>query len=131
MNIGHQIAIPPRWRKVWRDIHTNVARTILVVLSIAVGVFAIGVIFGSQHLLINDVEANYQQGNPSDARLSVRTFDTDLVKTVTRMPSVALAEGRNRLWLRVQSTNGTWHQIFQSNAKFDHDRLLHHSNGIR
>ena len=32
------------WHKVWRDLAHNKARTALVVLSIAVGVFALGVV---------------------------------------------------------------------------------------
>ena len=34
----------PRWRKVLRDLWGNKTRTALVVLSIAVGVFAVGMI---------------------------------------------------------------------------------------
>ena len=34
----------PRWRKVFRDLWLNKNRTVVVVLSIAVGVFAIGTI---------------------------------------------------------------------------------------
>ena len=41
------------WRKVWRDLALNKARTLLAVLSIAVGVFALGVIFGA-HGVIKD-----------------------------------------------------------------------------
>ncbi len=36
--------IRPRWRKVLRDLWSNKTRTLLVVLSIAVGVFAVGTI---------------------------------------------------------------------------------------
>jgi cell division protein FtsX len=35
------------WRKVWRDLAHSKARTLLVVLSIAVSVFALGAIFGA------------------------------------------------------------------------------------
>ena len=38
----------PRWRKVLRDLWSNKTRTLLVVLSIAVGVFAIGMVGGSR-----------------------------------------------------------------------------------
>jgi putative ABC transport system permease protein len=34
----------PRWRKVLSDIWGNKTRTILVVLSIAIGVFAVGAV---------------------------------------------------------------------------------------
>ena len=38
----------PRWHKVLRDLWGNKVRTILVVLSIAIGVFAIGMIIGTE-----------------------------------------------------------------------------------
>ena len=38
--------LSPRWRKVMRDLWSNKTRTILVLLSIAVGVTAIGMVMG-------------------------------------------------------------------------------------
>ena len=35
--------LSPRWRKVWRDLWSNKTRTLIVLLSIAVGVTAIGI----------------------------------------------------------------------------------------
>jgi putative ABC transport system permease protein len=40
-----------RWRKVFRDLGVARTRTVLVVLSIAVGVFAVGTIAGADALL--------------------------------------------------------------------------------
>ena len=34
------------WQKVWSDLWSNKVRTMLAVLSIAVGVFAVGAVFG-------------------------------------------------------------------------------------
>ena len=45
----------PRWRKVLSDLIDNKARTLLVVLSIAVGVFAIGVIAGAYVIISEDI----------------------------------------------------------------------------
>ncbi len=47
--------LSPRWRKVLSDLTSNKTRTILVVLSIAVGVFAVGMIAGSRAILANDL----------------------------------------------------------------------------
>lgn len=41
----------PRWRKVLHDLVDNRARTLLVVFSIAVGVFSIGVIAGAYQII--------------------------------------------------------------------------------
>ncbi len=49
----------PRWRKVWRDMWNNKQRTLLVVLSIAVGVFAIGTIATAHIILQRDLNGEY------------------------------------------------------------------------
>jgi ABC-type antimicrobial peptide transport system permease subunit len=53
----------PRWRKVLHDLWSNKARTLLVIASIAVGVFAIGVITGAYVLLSEDLSASYAAVN--------------------------------------------------------------------
>ena len=40
--------LSPRWHKVLSDLWGNKTRTVLVVLSIAVGVFALGMIISAQ-----------------------------------------------------------------------------------
>ena len=45
------VMIAPRWRKVFRDLWSNKTRTILVLLSIAVGVSAIGMVMGAQNIV--------------------------------------------------------------------------------
>ena len=41
------------WRKVWLDLWQNKVRTVLAVLSIAAGVFAIGATFGMADQLLS------------------------------------------------------------------------------
>ena len=54
----------PRWRKVIHDLLDNKARTLLVVFSIAVGVFSIGVISGAYQIIGNDMGVSYAANNP-------------------------------------------------------------------
>ena len=68
--------IPPRWRKVLRDLWSNKTRTILVVLSIAVGVFAVGMIAGSRVMpplpRVSSFSFSYEPGTRC-ARITVCT----------------------------------------------------------
>ncbi len=48
-----------RWRKVLRDVWSSKLRTVLVVLSIAVGVFAVGTIATSRIILERDLNVDY------------------------------------------------------------------------
>ena len=51
--------ISPRWKKVIRDLWKNKIRTIIVVLAIAVGVFAFGSVFITQEVLVSDMNTQY------------------------------------------------------------------------
>ncbi len=88
------MTLKPRWHKVLRDLWGNKVRTLLVVLSIAIGVFAIGMIIGTQILLRDDLSVAWNNTNPSSAFLSTSRFDTDLLYTIKRVEGVADAEGR-------------------------------------
>jgi putative ABC transport system permease protein len=86
--------LSPRWRKILRDLWHNKTRTLIVVLSIAVGVFAVGMIVSTQIVLTEDMDASYRVTNPASAFLYPEPFDDELVETVRRMDGVRDAEGR-------------------------------------
>lgn len=94
--------IPPRWRKVIKDLWGNKVRTLLVVLSIAIGVFAIGVILATRVMLNADMTARYLATNPISAVIITAGFDDEMVDIVRRMDGVGEVEGRNAASLRVQ-----------------------------
>ena len=75
----------PRWRKVFHDLVGNFSRTTLVVLSIAVGVFSIGVIIGAYVIISNDMSASYADNQPMNIELRCSSFDVDLLSTVEAM----------------------------------------------
>jgi putative ABC transport system permease protein len=53
------------WQKVWSDVWDNKVRTVLAVLSIAVGVFAVGAIFGMSDQLAVGMDTSHQAVFPS------------------------------------------------------------------
>jgi putative ABC transport system permease protein len=92
--------LSPRWRKVLRDLWGNKPRTILVVLSIAVGIFAVGMIAGSQVIFTRELNTSWESVNPASATLYTSTFDDELVATVRNMPEVKEADGRRGIGVR-------------------------------
>ncbi|MBN1889781.1 MAG: FtsX-like permease family protein [Thermoflexales bacterium] len=98
----------PRWRKVLFDLWDNKARTLMVVASIAVGVFAIGVITGTYVIIQEDMNSSYAAVNPANVELISDPFDDSLVDTVRRMEGVAEAEGRRVVTVRVQLGADEW-----------------------
>ncbi len=98
--------ITPRWRKVIRDLTHNRTRTILVVLSIAVGIFAVGSVGGARVILSNDLSAQYAAANDASAQIFASDLDENFVRSIGRMPGVAFAEGRSAVVLRVRLADG-------------------------
>ncbi len=91
-----------RWIKVYRDLWINRSRTVLIILSIAVGVFAIGLIGMSQIALLESLSAQYAAMQSADAILQTEPMlDEDFVEGIRNMRGVDEAEGRRYLLLRI------------------------------
>ena len=95
-----------RWIKVLRELSSNKARTLLVVLSIAIGVFAVGTIANSWVVLLDDLNTAYLAANPASAVMSVDAFDDDLVQAVAAQRGIAQAEGRRSIVVKLRQPNG-------------------------
>ena len=87
--------ISPRWRKVVKDLWGNKARTVLVMATIAVGVFAVGFVSASFVLILYDMDADYQAANPHAAIIYTMPFETDLLHSLEQVPGVGDVEGRS------------------------------------
>ena len=92
----------PRWRKVFHDLLDNKARTLLVVLSIAVGVFSIGVIAGAYQIIANDMSASYSANQPANVELRMMDFDEDVLELIQNQRGVEAVEGRRVFNMRVR-----------------------------
>lgn len=101
----------PRWRKVLSDLWDNKVRTLLVVLSISVGVFAVGMIAGAYFIIDNDMDQSYASGNPANVEIWTYAIDEEFLKTIERMPGVKTVEGRTVVTVRALSGNGSWLSI--------------------
>ena len=93
----------PRWRKVIHDLFDNKARTLLVVFSIAVGVFSIGVIAGAYQIISNDMSVSYAANHPGNVELRMANFDQDVLASIHNAAGIADAEGRRVVNFRVRA----------------------------
>ena len=82
-------------------------RTLLVVFSIAVGVFSIGVISGTYEIISNDMGASYASNNPANIELRTSNFDEDVLSSVRNSKGILDAEGRRVVNFRVRTENST------------------------
>jgi putative ABC transport system permease protein len=103
--------ISPRWMKVIRDLGSNKARTLLVVLSIAVGIFALGMVGGTRSLLKEDLGKAFDKAISPDAYLFVSGYKPDLLKKVRQLPGVAEADGRAELTVRYLAGPDDWKSL--------------------
>jgi putative ABC transport system permease protein len=98
----------PRWKKVVRDLAYNRTRTALVVLSIAVGVFAFGTIFAARLVLTGELRASFLASNPASMLITTEPFDDELVDAVRNLPGVGAAEGSRAVAARIQTGPLAW-----------------------
>ena len=100
-----------RWRKVFLDLRSNKARTILVIAAITVGVFAVGLIAVAQHILLGEVTRDYLSSNPASATIYTMPLDDEFIRNMENMPEVAQAEGRSTLRVRVNIGENQWRDL--------------------
>ncbi|MEZ4517768.1 MAG: ABC transporter permease [Chloroflexota bacterium] len=98
----------PRWHKVLADLWDSKSRTFLVVISIAVGVFAIGAIATAFVIMSSDIDISYTSINPANVEITTDYFDDDLLTTLERVPGVDMAEGRSVVSIRGRDDGGAW-----------------------
>jgi putative ABC transport system permease protein len=82
------------WKKAWRDLMGNKVRTTLVVLSIAVGVFALGLVFNMRDAMHAWMLEDYRSANASHLLVRMAPFDHDLVKLFQREYAGAAIESQ-------------------------------------
>jgi putative ABC transport system permease protein len=122
-----------RWHKVLTDLFGNKTRTLLIVLSITVGLFAIGMILNSRIVLAEEMAKSYAAINPSSGTIrTVEAFDADFLRSIRRMPGVKEADARAHVGLRYRkpanaaaaggSETGRWKDI-QLFAAPDYDKI--------
>lgn len=98
----------PSWRKVLADLWVSRTRTLLVVASIAVGVFAVGTIASMYVIVAEDIRVGYAAAQPANIEIITDPFDDNMVKTVQNIDGVSAAEGRQMVPVRVSLDGKTW-----------------------
>jgi putative ABC transport system permease protein len=95
------------FRKVWRDLWHNKGRTLLVVMSIAVGVMALGMTVSGNTLLKRQMTASQIAMNPSHAMIWLDWYiDDETVESLTRLPEVEVVEGLLTTSMRWKTSPG-------------------------
>lgn len=98
----------PRWHKVVDDLWNNKARTLLVVIAVATGVFTFGVVGISHAILKDELNTVYRATNPASIQMVVSPFGDDLIHAVEGMRQVEQAEARAYTSVRLRIQDDEW-----------------------
>ena len=101
----------PRWQKVFADLWGNKTRSFLVVASIAVGLYAVGIIASVNEILVEDMRNGYRAVNPANLNISIAGFSDALIEKIRDLPYVGKVEGRKHMVLRYKNKFGEWDRL--------------------
>ncbi|MGB3702314.1 MAG: FtsX-like permease family protein [Anaerolineales bacterium] len=100
--------LKPRWSKVFSDLWDDKTRTALVVVSIAAGVFAVGMIITAFVVLSEDINSSYAAANPVNIEIRTDPFHEDLVRVIEKVLGVDDVEGRQIIPIRARRGSRNW-----------------------
>jgi putative ABC transport system permease protein len=100
--------LKPRWSKVFSDLWDDKTRTSLVVASIAVGVFAVGMIISAFVILSEDINYSYSAANPPNIEIWTDPFHDNFIRIIEKVPGVDDVEGRPIISIRARKGDENW-----------------------
>ncbi len=104
--------LSPRWKKVLADLWANKTRTLLVALSIAVGVFAVGMIAESRTRMLRGLSEDYLSSDPFSGVIATsKPFEEDLLVAIRNIDGVAAADARQGIRVRIKVGPNRWKNL--------------------
>ncbi len=83
-----------RWFKILNDVWGNKTRSLLVILSIAVGVGVVGIINNARYMIEEDLYEQYAAGNPASVSLYMSPYQEELLDEIKTADEVESVEAR-------------------------------------
>src|SRR5689334_432481 len=109
--LRRNLRIATTWRKAIRDFWHERARTLLVVLAIALGISAFAAVMSSYAILTRELDRGYLDTNPASAILRVDAIDDSLVAEILKNPEVSDAEPRRIVTGQIKSGPMRWRNL--------------------
>ena len=101
--------VSPRWRKALRDLYQNKARTLMIVLSLTIGIFTVSLLINAESVLRTAFDRQFASINPSSATLLLpEGFDKDYLPTVRHMDGIQEADGLRSVNVRLKTEPNQW-----------------------
>ncbi len=100
--------VTPRWKKVGGDIVENQGRLFMMLIAIAMGVFAVAAIATAYAVLSREIDKDYLAASPPAALLDVDDLDDAAVAGVRRLAGIAWADAGGSVWGRIEVHPRQW-----------------------
>ena len=97
-----------RRTKIVRDLLVNKSRSLLVILAVAVGVAAFGLMITGRVVLEENLRDGYAETQPAHTILSLSPFDKRLLKHIQALDYILFVDARRVDQARVLSSADTW-----------------------
>ncbi len=101
----------PRWKKLWRDLQASTGRMAMMVVAIAVSIFAVGTILSTYTILTREISRNYLGTNPASAYLELDRVDDSVVEAVRQQPNIVDAEAGSWVMTRIDIGSNEWRPL--------------------
>ena len=88
------------WNKVFRDLIQNRNRTLIIVISTMIGVYALGLVFGLSDHLSDQMTETHRSSNPSHIVFQGGMFSKGFVEAVSDQKHVTAVNGEKRIPIR-------------------------------
>ena len=95
-------------KKVFADLASSPARTLLVILALAIGIWGVSSIVVSYVILTNDLKANFINTQPPQAILTSENFSRLDLATLRSKPEIESAEFRDLSMQRIEVHPNDW-----------------------
>jgi putative ABC transport system permease protein len=98
------------FKKIWRDLWRNKGRTLMVIMSIAVGVMAVGMVVSGNTLVLGQMAKSHAESNPSHGMLWLNGIvSEDTIRSLERVSGVENIEGYSESSIHWKtSLDGEW-----------------------
>lgn len=101
-----------RWYKVLHDLLNSKTRTMLIVLSMAVGLFAVGIILSARAILMEGLAQGFAAIHPSSGVVhTAELFDEGFIRSLQSMPDVQEVDARRYIPARIETDPGIWKNL--------------------
>jgi putative ABC transport system permease protein len=101
----------PRYMKVIRDLTSDYAKNLMLVLAIGIGVFGIGAILGAYEVINREMTNNYMSTKPASATIEMEgNITAGLLDSVRTFPGIKFAERRATIVARMK-VDDKWYPI--------------------